>query len=99
MAESIFTWCSLSTRVTSERSPGAIESLNLDVNEENTALGVSPLNFNHALWVLHKAANVGAIFAVNANPSATGNKPDDRVSRNRGATPGEFDQNIVSPAD
>ncbi len=76
--------------------PRPVQSFDLDVDEEDAALGGRPLHLNHALRVLQQGGDIAAILAMHADARAPGDETHNRITGNRSATPGQLHENIRS---
>src|SRR5699024_7418069 len=73
----------------------AVQRLDLDLHQEHTVrLGV-PLHVDHALGLAPQTLHVGAVLAVDRDPGAAGDEPDDRVPGDRHAALGQFGPQVA----
>ncbi len=79
VAERMLTWCSLSTRVTSESKTGTVERLDLDLHQEDALGGGRPLDLDQALGLLLQRCHVVAVRPVHRDAGTARDEADDLV--------------------
>src|SRR6266511_601440 len=78
---------------------GAVQRLHLDGDREHRRAGAVPGHVDHAVGVALQVGGVGTVGAVDADAVPAGDEADDLVTRDRGATSGELDPDVVDPLD
>ncbi len=80
VADRMFTWWSVRTRVTSLSSPRPVEGLDLDLHEEDRLRRRGPLDLDHPVGLVHERLHVRARGLVHRDALAASVEPDDLVA-------------------
>lgn len=70
----------------------AVQALDHDLDLEEGVGSAVPLHFDHALGMLHKTLDVGAVGAMHRNATTARDETDDVVARHRIAAMRQTDQ-------